>query len=225
VKAVAILVMLFAAAPALAQSPAGALTDSFKGNADKPLDIEAESLEVDDKSKLATFRGQVVARQGDFTLRAAEMIVTYTPQTTQTAEAGPATASAAGFGTGGAEVTRVEAKGGVDITSKNDQHSQSQWAIFEVKKQQVTIGGNVTVTQGKNVLKGERMVIDLTTGLTRMDAQTGAPGAKPGRMRAIFTPKPREGAGATAAPPAPATGAAPRQPPVPRTAPATPGTR
>jgi hypothetical protein len=55
--------------------------------------------------------------------------------------------------------------------------------------------GNVVVTQGGNVMRGERMVANLTTGVTRVEAPKGRqiemmmqPGAKdaapPGRLRA-----------------------------------------
>lgn len=202
----ALLLLLAVAAPAAAQSPAASLGDGFKANADKPLDIESDTLDVDDKRKLATFRGTVVARQGDFTLRAAEIVVTYTAQDATPAASPVATATANPLGQGGADISRIEAKGRVDVTAK-DQRSQSNWAIFEVKKQQVTIGGDVTLTQGKNVLKGERMVIDLATGLTKMDAIGGQ---SAGRLRAVFTPKPKAGeAGGAPAAPAGAGAAAP----------------
>jgi hypothetical protein len=57
--------------------------------------------------------------------------------------------------------------------------------------QQVTVGGNVVLTQGKNVLKGDRLVIDLTTGESRFENTGNA--ATGGRIRALFMPK-QEGA-------------------------------
>ena len=53
------------------------------------------------------------------------------------------------------------------------------------------MGGNVVLTQGKNVLKGDRLVIDLTTGESRFENTGNA--ATGGRIRALFMPK-QEGA-------------------------------
>jgi hypothetical protein len=51
----------------------------------------------------------------------------------------------------------------------------------------VTVGGDVVLVQGKNVLKGDRLVIDLKTGESRFEnpGDTGTPG----RIRALFMPK------------------------------------
>jgi hypothetical protein len=49
------------------------------------------------------------------------------------------------------------------------------------------VGGNVVLTQGKNVLKGDRLVIDLKTGESRFEnpGETGSGG----RIRALFVPR------------------------------------
>ena len=39
-----------------------------------------------------------------------------------------------------------------------------------MKANTVTLLGNVLVSQGPNVLRGERLVVDLTTGVSRVDA-------------------------------------------------------
>jgi lipopolysaccharide export system protein LptA len=51
----------------------------------------------------------------------------------------------------------------------------------------VTVGGNVVLTQGKNVLKGDRLVIDLKTGESRFENSGNT--AAGGRIRALFMPK------------------------------------
>ncbi len=150
-------------------------------------------LEVDDKKKLATFKGNVSATQGNFNLRAKEIQVAYTSKD-QKAASGKS-ASAVPGGGGNADITRIDAKGKVLVTTKEDQTATSDWAIFDVTKQIVTIGGNVVLTQGSNTIKGSRLVIDLTTGLSRFENDTAkSEGGKPReRLRAIFTPKSRPG--------------------------------
>ena len=102
-------------------------------------------------------------------------------------EAGAATAE------DGTQITKIEAKGDVIITSDKDQTTTSDWALYDVPGQTVTVGGNVVLTQGKNVLKGDRLVIDLKTGESRFE-NTGNTAAG-GRIRALFMPK-QEGADA-----------------------------
>jgi lipopolysaccharide export system protein LptA len=188
--------LAYSAGPAHAQveAPGGGLAASYSANADKPVDIESDSLEVDDKKKIATFKGNVSATQGDFNLRAKEIQVTYTDskkngtkkETASNAPTSPIPGGAAG------DIQQIDARGKVLMNAKDGQTATSDWAVFEVKKQVVTIGGDVVLTQGTSTIKGSKMVIDLTTGLTRLetgdDKTVGIPS---GRIKAIFTPKDR----------------------------------
>jgi lipopolysaccharide export system protein LptA len=94
-------------------------------------------------------------------------------------------------------ISKLEAKGEVVITSDKDETTTSDWAIYDFRSDLVTIGGNVVLTQGQNVLKGDRLVMDLKTGESHFE-NTGNPAAG-GRIRALFMPK-QEGATSTAEP-------------------------
>ena len=189
---------LLLAAPVLAQT----MTNSFGGlskSSKDPIDIESDVLVVHDSQKYATFKGNVKAVQGTTTLRARELNVHYTgggdklltgeDKKSDGVQAATAT-NAAGDknGDSGTQITKIEAQGEVVITSENDQTTSSEWAIYDVPSQQVTVGGNVVLTQGKNVLKGDRLVIDLKTGESRFD-NTGNTAVAGGRIRALFMPK------------------------------------
>jgi lipopolysaccharide export system protein LptA len=197
--ALTLAVALLLPSPLAAQT----LSNSFGGlseNSDKPIDIESDVLVVQDKQKLATFKGNVKAVQGTTTLRAKELNVHYVggdklapgtkkdgagqaaPAPTVTAQAGQPPAE-----NKNAQITKIEAKGEVVITSDDDQTTTSDWALYDLPAQQVTVGGNVVLTQGKNVLKGDRLVIDLKTGESRFE-NTGDTAAG-GRIRALFMPK------------------------------------
>jgi len=204
---VTVVLALLVAAPVSAQT----LTNSFGGlskSSKDPIDIESDVLVVHDSQKYATFKGNVKAVQGTTTLRARELNVHYTgggdklvtgegkkeggdqaATETKVADTKGGTGAQADSGT---QITKIEAKGDVVITSENDQTTSSEWALYDVPSQQVTVGGNVVLTQGKNVLKGDRLVIDLKTNESRFEntgnATTG------GRIRALFMPK--EGAAA-----------------------------
>jgi len=198
---------LLLAAPVFAQT----LTNSFGGlskSSKDPIDIESDVLVVHDSQKYATFKGNVKAVQGTTTLRARELDVHYTgggdklltgqDQNQDKKEGGEQAAVEAkpadakdGKGASadsGTQITQIEAKGDVIITSENDQTTSSEWAIYDVPSQQVTVGGNVVLTQGKNVLKGDRLVIDLKTGESRFE-NPGNTATAGGRIRALFMPK------------------------------------
>ena len=130
---------------------AQSLTDEFAGfssTSNEPIDIVADQLQVDDLKKTAVFSGDVKAVQGDFELRSKRLEVFYSgsPQ----------------GGTGG-KVKLLVAKGTVLITTKDDQSATSEWANFDVIKQIITLGDQVVLTQGGNIINGGQLRIDLKT--------------------------------------------------------------
>jgi lipopolysaccharide export system protein LptA len=186
--------LTFPACPAQAQAPGGSLATSYSANASKPINIEADALEVDDKKKVATFKGNVSATQGDFNIRAKEIQVIYSPAAKK-APGAAASASSALPGGGNADIEQIDAKGKVLVTTKDNQTTTSDWAVFEVKKQIVTIGGDVVVTQGTDTIKGSKLVIDLATGLTRLDTAANDKDAVAGaskRIQMLITPRSKE---------------------------------
>ncbi len=59
-----------------AQAPAG-FSGISGSNSKKPIDIDSDRLEVDDKKQTAIFIGNVSATQGDYNLRSPRLEVTY----------------------------------------------------------------------------------------------------------------------------------------------------
>jgi lipopolysaccharide export system protein LptA len=180
------------------------MTNTFGGfskNSDQPIDIESDVLVVHDAQKYATFKGNVKAVQGSTTLQSSELDVHYVggggdsltkgaDATGSTAPAAEGNQSAGGVGIGGqkgTQISKIEARGNVVITSDQDQTTTSDWALYDVPAQLVTVGGNVVLMQGKNVLKGDRLIIDLKTGESRFENRSST--ATPGRIRALFMPE------------------------------------
>ena len=163
---VLLLALALCAAPAAAeqksQGPPNAL-QGFSQNRDQPVKIQAASLEVRDKDKIATFSGDVQVFQGDTELRCKLLNVFYddeaAPKGAKTADAGPADQR---------QIRRIEAKGG-EIVNQKDQTASGDAATFNMRENTVTLVGNVVVTRGQDVLRGHRLVVDLTTGITKMD--------------------------------------------------------
>jgi lipopolysaccharide export system protein LptA len=140
----------------------------FSQNRDQPVKIEAASLEVRDKNKIATFSGNVHLVQGDTVLRCKVLVVFYD----QDDAGGPAVKSAAPGPTGSSQIRRMEAKGAVVVTQK-DQTATGESAIYDLKDNTVTLvappGGRVTVTQGPNVMSGPKLVVNLTTNVSHFE--------------------------------------------------------
>jgi lipopolysaccharide export system protein LptA len=193
----ALAVLMALAGPA----PAQTLNNTFGGlseNSDQPIDIESDTLTVYDAKKYATFKGNVKAVQGTTTLRAIELDVHYvgganklTGQSEETAPVAPQQATQQAKGdadSAESRINKIEARGSVVITSEDDQTTTSDWAVYDVPAGLVTVGGNVVLSQGQNVLKGDRLVIDLKTGESRFE-NTGTAATGGRRIRALFMPK------------------------------------
>jgi LPS export ABC transporter protein LptC len=139
---------------------------SFKMDPNAPMDIEADTLDVYDTEKRAVFHGNVKSKQGDFVVRTVEMVAFYSGQ------------AGLGLSSGGddpnkapSQLTRVEAKQKVLITSKEGQTATGDWAIFDTKANTVLMGDDVTISRGKDVAQGPRLKIDLTTGMYRFELE------------------------------------------------------
>jgi lipopolysaccharide export system protein LptA len=164
-------------------------------NQDQPVQIDAATLEVQDKSKMATFSGDVHVVQGDMTMKCQTLVIFYGPE--HGPGSSPVVASNApppntppgahpaprAMPQGAQDIRRIEARGGVTVTSK-DQNASGDLGVYDLKKKIITLTGNVVVSQGKNVMHGERVVVDTTTG----NAHFESGGATQNRVRALILP-------------------------------------
>jgi lipopolysaccharide export system protein LptA len=160
-------------------------------NKDAPVQIEAATLEVHDKSKTATFSGNVQVVQGDTTMKCRSLVVFYG----QEVGLGEATAQASNATNvkspqGAQNIRRIEARGAVTVITK-DQSASGDLGIYDLKTKTITLSGNVVVSQGQNVIHGERVVVDTETGNARVESGatgTSAGGPGSGRVRALIQP-------------------------------------
>jgi lipopolysaccharide export system protein LptA len=153
----------------------------FSQNRDQPIQIEAATLEMRDKKKEATFAGNVKVVQGDTTMTSKTLVVFYdstpAPLEAPAANSKAATKSApiqsATPGPGGSSsIRRLEARGNVVVTQK-DQVVTGETAVFDTKTNLITMLGGVVLTQCKNVLRGDRLLVDMTTGVSRVESDSG----------------------------------------------------
>lgn len=162
----------------------------FGGSDGGPIQIEARELEVRDKEGVAIFTGDVVVKQGETTLETAKLVVHYVgggqgagdgeggggkkksaAAAGTAAPAAPATPAAADGGAapvaGSQEIDRLEASGKVLVTSK-DQTASGDSATYDGKTEVLELRGDVVLTQGKNVVRGDRLVVEMQTGRARV---------------------------------------------------------
>ena len=174
-----IAVVVMTANEAAAQSSVKGVPNAMQGfsqNRDQPIQIEAAALEMRDKKKEATFSGNVKVVQGDTTMTSKILVVYYESSNSSDAKSkAPAKTemkSATPGPSGASSIKRLEAKGNVVVTQK-DQVVTGETAIFDTKTNLVTMLGGVVLTQGKNVLRGDRLIVDMTTGVSRVESNNG----------------------------------------------------
>jgi lipopolysaccharide export system protein LptA len=176
----------------------------FSQNRDQPIQIEAASLEMRDKKKEATFAGNVKVVQGDTTMTSKSLVVFYDSGSDQAApqpaapkgsKSGSMQSATPGPG-GSSSIRRLEARGSVVVTQK-DQVVTGETAIFDTRANLITMAGGVVLTQCKNVLKGDRLKVDMTTGVSRVESDSG-------KVQGMFIQGENCGSGSGGAKPAPA---------------------
>ncbi|MFB0493357.1 lipopolysaccharide export system protein LptA [Methylobacterium sp. OAE515] len=180
---------LLLAGPALAEKP-GARKDSPFGNiggsGKDPIKIDADRLDVFDRENKAVFAGNVVAVQGDSTIRCSTMTVTYkrgkdAPAKGAKAEPKDEGAEAAPRNPAENGIQKVDCAGPVTVVQK-DQVATGDHAVFDQDAKRIVLTGNVVLSQCQNVTRGQRLVYDMNTGRANMDPVAG------GRVSALFVP-------------------------------------
>jgi lipopolysaccharide export system protein LptA len=213
---------ILVAGDAIAQNAVTGVPNAMQGfsqNRDQPIHIEAASLEMRDKKKEATFSGNVKVVQGDTTMTSRTLVVFYeSGSATAGATVGaPAANSKSATGAaksapiqsatpgpdGNSSIKRLEARGNVVVTQK-DQIVTGETAVFDTRANLVTMLGGVVLTQGKNVLRGDRLLVDMTTGVSRVESDSG-------RVQGLFQSSSPGGPVLPGGPPAPASSNKPKQ--------------
>lgn len=182
---------LASAGPALAQagkagngSSGGASSGPLGnlGSSREPISIDADKLDVYDKEGRAVFSGNVVAVQGDTNMRCSEMNVFYESKRGEKTAAADA-APAGGLGQD-SNIKKILCKGPVTIKTKT-QTATGDRAEFDRVANKVFLIGNAALSDGTNVMKGERVAYDLTTQVANV---VGGGGSSGGRVRALIVP-------------------------------------
>lgn len=152
---VAVATLVAGTSPAFAQGT----SLSFSGlNAvrGEPVEVRSDNLTVDNSTGETTFSGNAVLGQGDMRLAAQTITVVYTPGDTT-------------------RITRMEASGGVTLVTAVEA-AEAANAVYDLDGGTVQMSGSVILTQGPNVLSGDRLTVNLRSGQ----------GSLQGRVRTII---------------------------------------
>ena len=164
--------------PALAQK-AGPMIPG--GNSRAPVSIDAGKLDYFDKEQKLVYSGGVVAKQGDATLKAPELVIFMSKGESKSEDGARNPAASSGPMGADSQVRRMEASGPVVITSK-DQVGTGDRGVYDRAENKVFIYGNPVLTEGAHVVRGDaqsRLVYDLASGRAQV---TG------GRVQSLITP-------------------------------------
>lgn len=168
-------------------APWPAASQSIDHDSSLPIEISADSLEVAQEEQIATFAGNVDAVQGDLVLSADKLEVHYEGKSSG------AVGIAAGSGN---SIRRIDAEGHVIIASP-EETAKGDFGTYDVPARLVTLEGQVVLTRGANVIRGERLELDLESGKSRIvgaatSVAEGDEATEGERVKALFTPKPRD---------------------------------
>jgi len=143
-------------------------------SSDEPIQIESDRFEVDEGKNIGVFIGNVSVVQGATLLKTARMTVHYAKSNGSAA-------------TGSAQIERLEAEGGVYLKSEG-QVATGDRGTFDMKTEVLVLTGDeVVLTEGKNVIVGCALTVQMKTGHATLESCKS--GESPGRVRMLLTPE------------------------------------
>ncbi|WP_378947006.1 lipopolysaccharide transport periplasmic protein LptA [Paracoccus sp. R86501] len=146
---------------AVLAAPASAQNITFggmKADVSAPVEVASDNLTVNQTDGSALFEGNVVIGQGEMRLSADQVTVQY-------AEGGQN------------RIQSLTATGNVTLVSGPDA-AEAQRAVYDVEGGNVVLTGDVLLSQGQNVLSGDKVTVDLATGAAQVN----------GRVRSVLQP-------------------------------------
>lgn len=122
----------------------------MKQDTSLPVEVTADSLQVDQANGGATFDGNVLVTQGQMRLSAGKVDVVYA------ADAG--------------RIAELRASGGVTFATPNEA-AEAKTAAYDISSGQLVLTGDVILTQGLTALSANRMTVDLKSGTGQMEGR------------------------------------------------------
>lgn len=131
-------------------------------NPNAPINLSSDKFVADLDGKAGTYTGNVIVRQGEVSMRSNTMRAQFE----------------------GNKPGRITAQGKIVLDSPSGIATGDN-GIYDVNPRIVTLTGNVVLTREKNVMRGKQLVVNLVTGIAKLDG--GGSDGKPGRVQAVFS--------------------------------------
>lgn len=133
-----------------------------------PIQIEADELTFLDKEGRAIYVGNVDAVQGDARIRAEKLTIFFAKKEAN---------GNGGIGSGVGDVERLVAEGEVFYMTPGEK-AKGDRGVYNYKNDQILLTGNVTLTRGENVIVGDRLIVDIEKGRSRVESNSRARGER-----------------------------------------------
>lgn len=158
---------------------------------DKPIDLEADSVKVDDSKQISTYSGNVILTQGTLVIHADKLIV-------REDQAGFQHSTSLG------NPTTFKQK----MEGKNEYMEGSAQRIeYDGRMDKVQLYTKAWVKRGADIVHGDYIMYDANAEYAEViggGSQAATPGTPTGRVRAIIQPKGKKATDSNAAPASPA---------------------
>ena len=118
----------------------------------KPIEIIADSMQWNKQLGQAIATGNAKAIQGETTIKANKIIAVLSEDNSQ-------------------QIQELQAIGKV-VFLKDKQLATGDKATYYINQEKVIIRGNVELKRDDNVIKGEKLIIDFLTGLSKMEGSS-----------------------------------------------------
>lgn len=122
----------------------------MKADTSLPVEVQADSLQVNQADGTAVFTGNVVVTQGEMKMTAGAVNVEYSKDKQA--------------------VSKLFASGGVTLKSGADAAEAAE-ATYTIDSGDVVMTGNVLLTQGQAAISGQTLVLNLSSGTGKMEGR------------------------------------------------------
>lgn len=141
---------------------ASASAGPLKQRDDEPIKIKSDGLLTDNNKKMATFSGNVIARQGDLVIYADKLVVSYSAE--------------------GSAISTAEVFGNVRIV-QGSRRAQADHGVYDAKGGKILLDGNPRVLQNEDVVSGTVITYFLDEDRSEVTSGSG------GRVEAVIHPR------------------------------------
>ncbi len=148
---------------------------SRRNRTDAPTIVEAATMDIDIENNIATLLGNVVVDDQDSKITCDKMII-YLEDKEEPKEESVKSAKEDEEEAGGKQLKKIECFGEVVITHKADKNNKnakdqvatSDFAVYDMKKEEIVLTGRPVLTSGTDKLNADKLVFEMKTGKVKI---------------------------------------------------------